>query len=705
MLESPLVPDGSAPGTQLPMRSERPLTRREIREREAAEALRLEGLQARVESSVVDWPQVDRAQVEPARVEPAQVERPQNWSPQLQHQSSPQVQHSSVQHSSVRHPGVEHPQVAAPDPFASAQPRALRPGFDDLFGSGRATAHPTPQPTPQVLSNPTPAPAPTPRRRPTPESPVLPEAEQTDPPVGRSSASAVSRRSGAPAGFDALFAGLEADDPGQGDDDPRPARPARPSRAERKAAKAAKSTTTANDTKRAKVAKSAKSAPSGPRRTGVPTAPAPAPAPAAGDFAALIGGTAASVPTASAAAQASGAAAGFAAVLSAAAGVPTQTAPGASAPLPTPAPLTFDAPVRHQPAVDPFEFSVDAAAEPFGSSTDVAPDLFGFAAQPDPAPVAVGRRAGAGATPTAGQATVVTTPTHTAGAAASIAPALPTPSRDERRLQQSARDVARSSGPRTAKVRVRSVRPSRPATSATSVRSRGRRFGASVVAMSFAALLAVATTIPSLSLLSAADVQALALSNSNGPGLGGQRVELNGDIVAQSVQREGYESQTIEEYARAAGIRPEATFTNNPLGTIQWPFAVGVHIGDRFGYRDCYGCSSDHHGQDFNPGFGAQIQAIADGVVSGSTDEGGSLGVVTMIDHNINGQVITSVYAHMEYGSRRFEVGDTVHVADIVGLVGDTGMSTGPHLHFEIRIGGIDGYWVDPLEWLYANTN
>lgn len=223
--------------------------------------------------------------------------------------------------------------------------------------------------------------------------------------------------------------------------------------------------------------------------------------------------------------------------------------------------------------------------------------------------------------------------------------------------------------------------------------------------MSFAALLAVATTIPSLSLLTPSDVQALALSSTNGPALDGQRVVLNGDIVAQSVQREGYESQTIEEYARAAGIRPEATFTNNPSGTIQWPFAVGVHIGDRFGYRDCWGCSSNHGGQDFNPGLGAEIQAIADGVVSNSTDSGGSLGVVMMIDHVIDGELITSVYAHMEYDSRRFEVGDTVEVGDVVGTTGDTGMSTGPHLHFEIRIGGINGTKVDPLVWLYENTN
>lgn len=223
--------------------------------------------------------------------------------------------------------------------------------------------------------------------------------------------------------------------------------------------------------------------------------------------------------------------------------------------------------------------------------------------------------------------------------------------------------------------------------------------------MSFVALLAVATTIPSLSLLSAADVQALALSSAGGAGLDGQRVEVTGDVVAQSVQREGYESQTIDEYARAAGIRPEATFTNNPAGTIQWPFAVGVHIGDRFGYRSCAGCSSNHGGQDFNPGLGAEIQAIADGTVAVSTDSGGSLGVVMMIDHMIDGELITSVYAHMEYDSRRFEVGDTVYVGDVIGTTGDTGMSTGPHLHFEIRVGGVDGTKIDPLEWLYANTN
>jgi len=235
--------------------------------------------------------------------------------------------------------------------------------------------------------------------------------------------------------------------------------------------------------------------------------------------------------------------------------------------------------------------------------------------------------------------------------------------------------------------------------------SRIARVTSGFAAMSFAALLAVATSVPSLSLLSPADVQAIALEQSTRGTEPGQVVEITGGALAQTVQREGYETQTIDEYARAAGIRPEATFTNNPSGTIQWPFAVGVHIGDRFGYRDCAGCSSDHGGQDFNPGLGAEIQSIADGVVANSTDSGGSLGVVMMIDHVIDGELVTSVYAHMEYGSRRFQTGDTVKVGDVIGQTGDTGMSTGPHLHFEIRLGGMSGTKVDPLEWLYANAN
>lgn len=224
--------------------------------------------------------------------------------------------------------------------------------------------------------------------------------------------------------------------------------------------------------------------------------------------------------------------------------------------------------------------------------------------------------------------------------------------------------------------------------------------------MSFVALMAVATSVPAEALLSSSDVQAAAIAAqkrtaSNEPG---QSVASTGSDNI-TVLADSYETATVAEAAAASGIRMESTFVNNPNGTIQWPFAVGVHVGDRFGYRDCSGCSSDHGGQDFNPGNGAEIQSIADGVVSLAEDGEGSLGVHMMIDHVIDGATVTSVYAHMQHGSMKFTTGDIIKAGTVIGKTGNTGMSTGPHLHFEIRLGGIKGKKVDPLDWLYANTN
>ncbi|MFT2817313.1 M23 family metallopeptidase [Leifsonia sp. A12D58] len=233
--------------------------------------------------------------------------------------------------------------------------------------------------------------------------------------------------------------------------------------------------------------------------------------------------------------------------------------------------------------------------------------------------------------------------------------------------------------------------------------------GVTIAAMGFVALMAVSTSLPAEALLSSADVQAAALSAKKSSNteetqsLTFNAAGLTADGI--SVERDGFDSKSIAEVAAASGIRLEASFTNNPNGTVQWPFSVGVHIGDEFGHRDCAGCSSNHQGQDFNPGLGAPIQSIADGVVSYTEDGDSSLGVHIMVDHVINGEIVTSVYAHMIHGSIRYKVGDLIKVGDIVGLTGTTGMSTGPHLHFEIRLGGRNGVHVDPLAWLYANTN
>lgn len=143
--------------------------------------------------------------------------------------------------------------------------------------------------------------------------------------------------------------------------------------------------------------------------------------------------------------------------------------------------------------------------------------------------------------------------------------------------------------------------------------------------------------------------------------------------------------------ALPAGYRPYAqlanTFVNNPNSAVQWPFSQGVKISRGFG---------GHDGLDMNPGLGTPITAIASGVVSTSVDDPGGLGTHIVIDHVIDGVKVSSVYGHMLLGSRTLKVGDKVKVGDQVGLVGTTGASTGPHLHYGILINGVA---VDPFAW------
>ena len=135
-------------------------------------------------------------------------------------------------------------------------------------------------------------------------------------------------------------------------------------------------------------------------------------------------------------------------------------------------------------------------------------------------------------------------------------------------------------------------------------------------------------------------------------------------------------------------------FTNDQNSPIQWPFAVGVGLSSGFGMR----WGRMHEGLDFTPGEGAPIQAIADGTVRIATESGGAYGVTVYIDHVIDGQLITSHYAHMQYGSLEVSEGEHVTVGTVVGHTGNTGRSYGAHLHFELLVNGTTP--IDPLPWL-----
>ena len=168
------------------------------------------------------------------------------------------------------------------------------------------------------------------------------------------------------------------------------------------------------------------------------------------------------------------------------------------------------------------------------------------------------------------------------------------------------------------------------------------------------------------------------------------------DVQNASVQRDdNYKATTVAELAAETGIsNPSNFFTNNPNSPIQWPFAVGVSISYGFGMRS----GVMHEGLDFVPGAGSPVQAIADGTVRIATESGGAYGVTVVIDHQIDGQLVSSRYAHMEYGSLQVTQGQKVKVGTFIGRTGDTGRSFGAHTHFEILQNGTTA--IDPLPWL-----
>jgi murein DD-endopeptidase MepM/ murein hydrolase activator NlpD len=136
---------------------------------------------------------------------------------------------------------------------------------------------------------------------------------------------------------------------------------------------------------------------------------------------------------------------------------------------------------------------------------------------------------------------------------------------------------------------------------------------------------------------------------------------------------------------------------------VRWPFPYQVPISSGFGDRaaPCRGCSTVHMGLDLVPGAGAAIFAMADGVVV-EHSENTTFGNYVVIQHQIDGETVYSGYAHMQTASSPLAVGDPIKVGDFIGLVGSTGTSTGNHLHFEIKLNGVN---VDPFAYLQAVVN
>ena len=170
--------------------------------------------------------------------------------------------------------------------------------------------------------------------------------------------------------------------------------------------------------------------------------------------------------------------------------------------------------------------------------------------------------------------------------------------------------------------------------------------------------------------------------------------------VQQEIEKYSNEQRQVEAQIQAAlqtSTRYSYQYTG---GQFIWPIAKeGTHVTSPFGNREhpIQGVVKLHSGLDIGgAGYGAPVVAAADGVVTYAGWMSG-YGNCVMIKHSDS---LVTLYGHGQ--TILTTVGKQVKQGDLIMEVGSTGNSTGPHLHFEVRLNGTA---VDPTTYLSGTNN
>ena len=160
------------------------------------------------------------------------------------------------------------------------------------------------------------------------------------------------------------------------------------------------------------------------------------------------------------------------------------------------------------------------------------------------------------------------------------------------------------------------------------------------------------------------------------------------------------ESNTFErELMRLNIARAQTEQLNRALVyvPVRKPVSGEIDMSSQFGVRidPFLRIPAMHTGLDFRGEIGDPIRATAAGTVTNAGWTGG-YGKMVEIDH---GNGLATRYGHLSQID--VDVGDKIRVGQVVGRLGSTGRSTGPHVHYETRI---DGEAVDPLKFLNAGA-
>lgn len=167
---------------------------------------------------------------------------------------------------------------------------------------------------------------------------------------------------------------------------------------------------------------------------------------------------------------------------------------------------------------------------------------------------------------------------------------------------------------------------------------------------------------------------------------------LEGELFALSTALDDREVQLdiLSELIQGEQVKNDATPAGRPI--------LSGWLSSRYGSRiDPFsGKKAWHEGIDFAGREGSNIVAVASGVVSWSGERSG-YGKMVEVAH---GDGVITRYAHNQ--ENRVKVGDMVRRGDVVALMGNSGRSTGPHVHFEVHKNGRP---VDPASYLHRTPN
>jgi murein DD-endopeptidase MepM/ murein hydrolase activator NlpD len=160
---------------------------------------------------------------------------------------------------------------------------------------------------------------------------------------------------------------------------------------------------------------------------------------------------------------------------------------------------------------------------------------------------------------------------------------------------------------------------------------------------------------------------------------------LSAQEQADAGEIDSLQQVSAELAAKIQAAQSHSTVRSTGTGALSWP--LSAPITSPFGWR----WGRMHEGIDLGAAYGTAIAAAADGTVIYAGWLGG-YGNLTVIDH---GGGLATAYGHQSRIA--VSVGQQVSRGEIIGYVGSTGHSTGPHLHFEVRVNGEP---VDPLGYL-----